>query len=191
MWVKSGETVSEISSELSPISISGRVELRNLHSLSDQKKLLSISRTKHILVFNMSVWFWRTLSKCFKFVFKSVDLQLWSVYHGRQWFFSETQVTKTMLEKSLRKKRFSEIWALLVYMWIRPYVQFRGIHSSSDFSPIQCSRNVLLGDLRQLDPSHQDGHCKWIQIQIQILKTLVKGDGGFRYLEQKFVGFTF
>ena len=34
MWVKSGETVSEISSELSPISISGRVELRNLHSLS-------------------------------------------------------------------------------------------------------------------------------------------------------------
>ena len=187
MWVKSGETVSEISSELSPISISGRVELRNLHSLSDQKKLLSISRTKHILVFNMSVWFWRTLSKCFKFVSKSVDLQLWSVYHGRQWFVSETQVTKTMLEKSLRKKRFSEIWALLVYMWIRPYVQFRGIHSSSDFSPIQCSRNVLLGDLRQLDPSHQDGHCKWIQI----LKTLVKGDGGFRYLEQKFVGFTF
>ena len=106
MWVKSGETVSEISSELSPISISGRVELRNLHSLSDQKKLLSISRTKHILVFNMSVWFWRTLSKCFKFVSKSVDLQLWSVYHGRQWFFSETQVTKTMLEKSLRKKDF-------------------------------------------------------------------------------------
>ena len=125
------------------------------------------------------------------FLCKSVDLQLWSVYHGRQWFFSETQVTKTMLEKSWRKKRFSEIWALLVYMWIRPYVQFRGIHSSSDFSPIQCSRNVLLGDLRQLDPSHQDGHCKWIQIQIQILKTLVKGDGGFRYLEQKFVGFTF
>ena len=105
MWVKSGETVSEISSELSPISISGRVELRNLHSLSDQKKLLSISRTKHILVFNMSVWFWRTLSKCFKFVSKSVDLQLWSVYHGRQWFFSETQVTKTMLEKSVRKEK--------------------------------------------------------------------------------------
>ena len=105
MWVKSGETVSEISSELSPISISGRVELRNLHSLSDQKKLLSISRTKHILVFNMSVWFWRTLSKCFKFFSKSVDLQLWSVYHGRQWFFSETQVTKTMLEKSVRKEK--------------------------------------------------------------------------------------
>ena len=119
MWVKSGETVSEISSELSPISISGRVELRNLHSLSDQKKLLSISRTKHILVFNMSLWFWRTLSKCFKFVFKSVDLQLWSVYHGRQWFFSETQVTKTMLEKSVRKEKIFRNMGAHVNTFIR------------------------------------------------------------------------
>ena len=37
MWVKSGETVSEMSSRLSPISVSlssAKLQLRNLHSLS-------------------------------------------------------------------------------------------------------------------------------------------------------------
>ena len=71
-------------------------------------------------------------------------------------------------EKCKKRKDFPKYGRFLCTC---EYVQFRGIHSSSDSSPIQiqCPGNVQLGDLRQLDPSHQgDGHCKCIQIQIQI-----------------------